>query len=631
MYLLSRLMLIAAVALAVPCTVLAAILAIQEFFPENQELVWAILIVGMIAVAVRKKGRRIFTSGGTAVWASTAELERADMLDAGTGLILGRVPSEGTPFGQAVKALVNTNLDAKESCRQCFASLNGRKRKQGRLVRLPRSAVHAMIVAPVGAGKSTGLVIPFLLTGQESVVCVDFKGELASASAEHRRRMGQKTVILDPYKVLKQKRRRDCFNPLDFIQPDDPLALDDCRSLAEAFVVRTGDEKDPHWNDSAEAVIASAIAVVVMYGQKDKGKRSLQDVRDILAHPQKFEIAKKLMIQHGGMLARWGGQLEHLKGDELASVMSTCNRHLHFLDTLAVAENTSSSSFDPAGLRKGKMTAYLVLPPEHMRTQSPLLRMWISSLFRACLRGGLRETDKVHFVLDEAAALGHMDALDDAVDKYRGYGVRLLFAYQSMGQLRKCWPKDEGQTLLANTSKIFFGTNDYQTAEFLSKSLGNETILVEGGSRNSGWSKSTSTSTGQSSGSSTTGHSGGSGSDWKQQSRELLKPDEVMQLDPRIAITLTPGVRPLWTHLLRYYEEKALFRYGGRLSRLAAACRTLLLSMALLGIAIALAAMITAEFNNRTEQQAKQPLSHAYQPPPVLPPVNAGGQDTAAP
>jgi len=31
----------------------------------------------------------------------------------------------------------------------------------------------------------------------------------------------------------------------------------------------------------------------------------------------------------------------------------------------------------------------------------------------------------VHFVLDEAASLGRMDALDDAVDKYRGYGVRL--------------------------------------------------------------------------------------------------------------------------------------------------------------------------------------------------------------
>ena len=43
----------------------------------------------------------------------------------------------------------------------------------------------------------------------------------------------------------------------------------------------------------------------------------------------------------------------------------------------------------------------------------------------------------MHFVLDEAASLGHMDALDDAVDKFRGYGVRLQFYFQSLGQLAK--------------------------------------------------------------------------------------------------------------------------------------------------------------------------------------------------
>src|SRR6185437_1810443 len=191
-----------------------------------------------------------------------------------------------------------------------------RKRKQGRLVRLPQ-AVHTMVVAPTGVGKGVSCIIPFLLTCEESCVVIDFKGELASITAAVRRRLGQKIVILDPYKVVKQKRQADTFNPLDFIAPNDQ-ALDDCRDLAEALVIRTGEEKDPHWNDSAEAVIAAVIAVVVMYGQKDKGTRSLQAVRDILAHPQKFEISKKLMLEHGGMLARWGGQLDHLRGDEFS-------------------------------------------------------------------------------------------------------------------------------------------------------------------------------------------------------------------------------------------------------------------------------------------------------------------------
>ena len=55
------------------------------------------------------------------------------------------------------------------------------------------------------------------------------------------------------------------------------------------------------------------------------------------------------------------------------------------------------------------MTVYLVLPPEHARAQSPLLRMWISTTLRAVLRGGLQERNRVHFVLDEAASLGHLE------------------------------------------------------------------------------------------------------------------------------------------------------------------------------------------------------------------------------
>jgi len=622
MYLLSRLMLIVAVGLLAYCVAIAAFLGInQQVPPENQWLVWVILIACAIAVIARKKVRRIFTAFGTAGWASPADLQRAGMLGDTNGLIVGCMGRDGTALGQAVRPLLNIRIGSKDACREFFDNMNLLKRRQGRLVRLPKTAVHSMIVAPVGAGKSTALVVPFLLTCEDSCVVVDFKGELASITAQRRRRMGQKIVIIDPYNAVTQSRamRRyaACFNPLDFIAPNDRLALDACRDLAQALVIRTGEEKDPHWNDSAEAIIASVIATVVMYGRKDKGTRSLQDARDILALPQKLDIAKKLMMEAGGMLARWGGQLEHFKGDELASVMSTCHRHLRFLDTVPVAESTANSSFDPAGLRKGKMTVYLVLPPEHARAQSALLRMWIGSLFRACLRGGLGESRKVHFVLDEAAALGPMDALDDAVDKYRGYGVRLQFYYQSLGQLKKCWPHDQGQTLLSNTSKTFFGCNDFQTAEFISKTIGNATIVVDSGGTNSGWSRNHGSSRGagysENSGSS---YSGGSSNNWQQQTRELLKPDEVMQLDPRIAITLTPAVRPLRTRLVRYYEDKALFTRRGWLMRLAAATWTLFISAALLFMAAASSQALTAELRALIEQQQMAP---AIEQPPLWP------------
>jgi type IV secretion system protein VirD4 len=156
----------------------------------------------------------------------------------------------------------------------------------------------------------------------------------------------------------------------------------------------------------------------------------------------------------------------------------------------------------------------------------------------------------VTFVLDEAASLGRMDALDDAVDKYRGYGVRLQFYYQSVSQLRKCFPDGQEQTLLSNVSQVFFGVNDLPTAEYVSNRLGESTIVVDSGGTSTGTSRQTS-GKGESSNTRSTNEN----SNWSQMGRRLLKPDEVLCMPQRIAITFTPKVPPIWSTLVRYYEE----------------------------------------------------------------------------
>lgn len=161
----------------------------------------------------------------------------------------------------------------------------------------------------------------------------------------------------------------------------------------------------------------------------------------------------------------------------------------------------------------------------------------------------------VHFVLDEAASLGHLESLDDAIDKYRGYGVRLQLYYQSLGQLKKCWPEGGDQTLLSNTSQVFFGVNDPQTAEYVSARLGDETIIVASGGTSSGTSRQ-----GGDSGQRSSSYSSNQNDNWSQQARRLLKPEEVMALPERTAISFMPGVPPICTRLIRYYEKD--FRPG---------------------------------------------------------------------
>lgn len=514
----------------------------------------------MVIVGLGKRRQVRLTTLGSAQWAEEAELRRAGMVGARSGLCVGRLPPR------------RPGLDWWE--------------KRDHSVRLAQ-AVHTAIFSPTGGGKGVSFVIPFLLECPDSCVVIDPKGENAKLTAKRRRRLGHQVALLDPFQVASET--PDSFNPLDYIQKNSPAALDECRALAQALVVRTGQEKEPHWNDSAEAWIAAVIALVVFYGEA--GQRSLQTVRQILSDPAALEEAVKVIGESdawGGMLARMGGQLKHYVDKERSSVLTTVNRHLRFLDTLAVARSTESSSFDPAALRAGRMTVYLILPPEHLRSQSPLLRMWIGSLLHAVVRGGLQEARKVHFLLDESASLGHLEPIDDALDKYRGYGVRLLFFFQSLGQLGKCFPDGQEQTLLSNVSQVYFAVNDTDTAQKVSDRLGEATILVTSGGTNEGtncsWASDASVKENR-------GRSSGSSSNWQQQARRLLKPEEVIALPPRTAITFTPGVPPIRTTLSRWYEEKR----PGRLRRAWRGCSTLITSAGVGLLAVALAAELSTQ------------------------------------
>ena len=326
----------------------------------------------LLAIPLLKRNYRRFTAFGTARWAQESDLNLSPK-----GLLIGRLASSS----RFLLAIFNPRIKSWDACKTFWG------KRTGPLIRLG-NIIHAAIFAPTGVGKGVSIVIPHGLTCDESTVFVDFKGEIARATAKVREKMGHRVVLLDPFRQVTNT--PDTFNPLEFIDGDSPQALDDCRSLAESLVIRTGQEKEPHWCDVSELNIGGITSFVVRHAPRND--RSLQTVRDLLTNPEELEAAITVMRQStawDGMLARMGNQLSHFKDKELASTLTTTGRFLRFLDTLAIAESTRSSSFDPADLLTGKMSVFLILPPEHMRTQSPLLRLWIGSLLRAVVRGGL--------------------------------------------------------------------------------------------------------------------------------------------------------------------------------------------------------------------------------------------------
>jgi type IV secretion system protein VirD4 len=183
---------------------------------------------------------------------------------------------------------------------------------------------------------------------------------------------------------------------------------------------------------------------------------------------------------------------------------------------------------------------------------------------------------KVHFIIDEAATLGHLESIDDALNMGRAYGIRLMFIFQSLGQVKKCFPEEgQDQNFLSNVTQIFFGVNDLPTAEYVSNRLGEFTQIVRSGGKSS--SESFQERHGSHGGKS---FSTSQNDNWAQQARKLLKPEEILTLPARIAIAFHPGVPPIMTTLVRYYEK-----------RQQSFLKTFAASVGLLVVAVAQAAM----------------------------------------
>lgn len=496
-----------------------------------------VVVVVLLVIRARAK-RKAGSAYGTARWADVTDMASAGMFQLG-GIPVGLAPR--VRLRDAFNYLRTAPTWAAETASRLALSVFRRP------LLTVNTGVHAVCFAPAGVGKTTGIVIPFLLSCSESAVVIDIKGEIYKATAGRRRQMGQRVVVLDLYGVVTDK--SDSLNPLAHIDPKHPHALDDIRALAEAIVVRTGNEKEPHFDDVAEMVIGAMIAFVV----SALNEADLQSVADFVSSPIGFDKAVAAMMESedfDGILRRMGGSIAQLADREKSSVLSTSNRHLRFNNTPAVRRVTSSSTFDPRDL--SNTTVYLVIPPDKLASNVGLLRLWITTLIHGVVRSGPKQHGGVRFVIDEAAAVmgGKMEIIETAIAQLRGYGLKFLLMFQSQGQLQSVSREGQAQTLLAlMDTRMYAGVNDFQTGEEVSNSLGDATIRTE--SQNGGTSWSTSTDPQGMASRSTSGSDG-----WSTQEvgRKLLQPAEVMSLPSQTAVVFAKGVPPFTATLARCFD-----------------------------------------------------------------------------
>ena len=434
-----------------------------------------------------------------------------------------------------------------------------RRRKPGPLLRYDGPG-HLLTVAPTRAGKGVGAVVPNLLNHGGSVVVTDPKGENFALTAGHRRqRLGQRVVGLDPFGLAgrlglpeaEREAATGALNPLDLIDSTSPDAADDAAMIADMLVVpQKGGAEGSFWDDEAKALLAGLVLYVAL--TRVGAERSLPHVRELLTlAPDAFD---DLLVTMGGhsnaTVQRTSNRLRQKADRERSGVVSSAQSHTHFLDSPRMGRVLGESTFDPADLARGRLSVYLVLPPDRLDTFSRWLRLVVATSLVAVTRarpdtvgGGTRHA-RVLFLLDEFAQLGPMAPVRRAVSLMAGYGVQVWTFLQDLGQLKQTYPKD-WETFVANTDVVqAFGTTDQFTAEYLSKMAGTRTVFSHGATMGKSRSRGKSRSSGRSEGASTSEHG-----------RPLVMPDELRLMDEAEQLLLVRGHRPVRCRKLRFYED----------------------------------------------------------------------------
>jgi len=373
------------------------------------------------------------------------------------------------------------------------------------------------VFAPMGAGKGVGVVIPNLLDYRGSVVCTDIKGE--NSAITRRRRASFGTVrILDTTTPANS----DHFNPLDMIRAGSFHERDDAEGLARLMIIP--DDKTSHWDAKAEGLLACLILHVVRF---EPERRNLAEVRTLSTLPP--ETFKELLreIATGGPRAAAEIAASFLSMDaseEFRSILSNTEKATRVWTAGGPASEISRySDCDFGKLVSQVKTIYLVVDEEKLDIYAGFLRVMVGSVINTLTRSKNlpRPKRKVLLLLDEAAALGHLEPLERGVGYLRAYCTPLL-VFQDMSQLRAIYRR-AGSFLANATCKVFFNVSDLEAARFVSETIGQQTSLA----RNQGTSRSTADMTREQ-------HSLGS----SETGRWLLDPSEVMRLPGRRSIVI---------------------------------------------------------------------------------------------
>ena len=414
---------------------------------------------------------------------------------------------------------------------------------------------HWLLVASTGAGKSTGVIEPSLLNWRGSFLAVDVKGDLVRRVGPWlRHREGVRTLRYDPFGICAdcpevESVAIDAFAPVAAARS----AADACMRLAAILIDPPGGD-DAHWAESARSILAGLLAAshaAVAPGPRQDdlldGTAPIRPGRPLdallaLLEGSSADIAKLRRLSFadpdlGRLVARTCTLVRGAGPNERSAMLSTIRRQLSFFSSRELIASMSGR-WRPAELLDGDRPQglFLVLPANRLGSHGRLLRLAVGLLVDALLEAGTSRERRLLLALDEASALGPLEAVAQGVGLFRGFGATFLLCFQDDGQMEATYGEKMAGSIRANCHAAYWSVRDLETSRRLAAALGTTTVAAR--SRQS----------------SRMPLDIGGASGIAEAGRPLLMAEEIRMLPPEKMLALIGGHRPCMLQRIAHDE-----------------------------------------------------------------------------
>ena len=387
--------------------------------------------------------------------------------------------------------------------------------KKGKVTALIDSDdVHCLMIGASGVGKTAFFLYPnleFSCASGMSFLALDTKGDLArNYGTIATECYGYQVAVID----LRNPTRSDGNNFLTLVNQYVDISVKDPRNiaakakaekyakiLAKTIISPDGDSSNRGQNaffyDAAEGLLTSVILLLAEFLPPKEIEGAVRERRHIvsvfklvqdLLEPaagankgkSQFQVLmSKLPSEHK---ARWfAGAALNTSEQAMASVLSTVLSCLNsFLDSELEQVLCFESSITAESFARKKSAVFLILPEEDPSKNfmaGLMIQQLSRELFAVADENGGKLPNRVVFFCDELGTMPPFDILP-LFSAGRSRKLTLVPIIQSLAQLEKNYGKEGAEILTDNCQDTIFGgfAPNSQTAEVLSKALGNQTV-----------------------------------------------------------------------------------------------------------------------------------------------------------